>query len=165
MTFAPRTWVVGEVVTAAELNQEIRDQFNSMFAAWTSYTPTWTASTTNPVLGNGSLTGRYMKIGRTVLVEINLTTGSTTTYGSGNYNWALPFTSANAGVNVVGHAHLLGVDRWQGQIIIAANVTTCSAFFNISTTNTRIDFCTSARPETLAAGAQIRLTFMYEAAS
>lgn len=28
----PRTWVVGEVVTAAQMNAEIRDQFNSLIA-------------------------------------------------------------------------------------------------------------------------------------
>ncbi|WP_062208000.1 hypothetical protein [Streptomyces sp. NBRC 109706] len=29
MAFAPRTWVVGEIVTASQLNEEIRDQFNA----------------------------------------------------------------------------------------------------------------------------------------
>lgn len=165
MTFTPRTWVVGETVSAALMNQEIRDQFNSMFAAWTSYTPTWTGSTTNPVLGNGTLIGRYMKIGRTVICHINLITGSTTTYGSGNYNWTLPATSANAGASIVGHAHLLGIDRWVGEIVISPNATTCGAFLPISSTNTRTDFLTATRPETLASGAQVRLTFVYEAAS
>lgn len=165
MTFAPRTWVVGEVVSAAIMNQEIRDQFNSMFAAWTTYTPTWTASTTSPVLGNGTLTGRYMKFGRTVICHINVTAGSTTTFGSGNYNWALPFTAANAGASLVGSAHLLGTDRWVGGIVISPNATTCSAFFPITATNTRVDFATASRPETLASGAQIRLTFAYESAT
>src|SRR5690606_3571292 len=77
VTFTPRTWIVGEVVSAATMNQEIRDQFNSMFAAWTAYTPSWTASTSNPALGNGTITGRYMKYGRTVWASIKLTTGST----------------------------------------------------------------------------------------
>ena len=38
------------------------------YGAWTAYTPTWQA-TTAPSLGNGSLTGRYRKIGRTLDVE------------------------------------------------------------------------------------------------
>ena len=70
MTFAPRTWVVGEVVDAAMLNAEIRDQFTSMFDAWTPYTPVWSATSTNPTIGNGSITGRYLKVGRTVHVAI-----------------------------------------------------------------------------------------------
>lgn len=33
MLATPRTWVVGEVVTAAHLNAEIRDQFNTLIAS------------------------------------------------------------------------------------------------------------------------------------
>ena len=164
MTFSPRTWVVGEVVSAALMNQEIRDQFNSMFSAWTTYTPTWTAST-NPAIGNGSLLGRYLKIGRMVFVEINVIAGSTTTFGSGSYNWALPFTAANAGVSVVGHAHWLGTDRWQGQVVVSPNASSVGAFFNLSTTNVRIDFANATRPETATSATQIRLLFVYESAS
>ncbi|MFM9596684.1 hypothetical protein ACKI1O_45850 [Streptomyces scabiei] len=92
MTTAPRTWVVGEVVTAALLNQEIRDQFNSFFGAWTAYTPSWIAEGgggSNPTLGNGSLGGRYLKVGRTVDWVMQLTWGSTTTAGAGggSENW------------------------------------------------------------------------------
>lgn len=165
MTFTPRTWVVGEVVTAALMNQEIRDQFNSMFSAWTSYTPTWSA-TSNPSLGNGTLLGRYMKWGRSILCEIHLTTGSSTTYGSGNYNWSLPVQGASAGIAQVGHAQLLTTsNRWAGQIVIGSGATNCSAFFPLTSTNTRIDFMTPTVPETLASGHQVRLAFMYEAAS
>lgn len=165
MTFAPRTFVVGEVVSAAILNQEIRDQFNSMFAVWTSFTPTWTSNGTAPALGNGTLTGRSMKFGRTVVCHINLTTGSTTTYGTGDYSWSIPFTSANAGASLVGSAHLLGTARWLGQIVISPNVTTCSAFFPVGSADTRTNFMTDARPETHAAGNQLRLSFVYESAS
>lgn len=165
MTFAPRTWVVGEVVGAATMNQEIRDQFNSMFAAWTTYTPTWTSSTA-PSLGNGTLVGRYMKIGRTVFVVIHLTTGSTTTYGSGSYNWSLPFTAASGGAAVVGNAQLLtSSTRWLGQTVISSGAANCSAFFPPTSTDTRAAFFNATTPQTLAAGDQVRLTFMYEAAS
>jgi hypothetical protein len=36
---------------------------------------------------------------------------------------------------------------------------------SISGTNTKIDFMTATRPETLASGAQVRLTFVYESAT
>lgn len=165
MTFAPRTWVVGEVVTAALLNTEVRDQFNSLFGAWTAYTPTWTAATTNPVLGNGTLVGRYMKIGRVVVAHINLTTGSTTTYGSGNYTFSLPVQAANAGASYIGGAHLIGTDRWTGQMVISPNAVNTGPFFPISSTNTRADQQNPTRPETLASGAQVRMTMVYESAS
>lgn len=89
MTFTPKTWVVGEVVSAAMLNQEIRDQFLSFFGAWTDYTPSWIAeSGGTPTVGNGTLTGRYLKVGRTVDFLIRLSVGSSTTFGNSNANWA-----------------------------------------------------------------------------
>lgn len=63
-------------------------------AAWTSYTPVWTATSSNPALVNGTLTGAYMKIGKTVLVRILLTAGSSTTFGSGGWKLSLPLNPA-----------------------------------------------------------------------
>lgn len=64
---------------------------------WVSYTPIWTCATgSNPVLGDGVMTGKYCVQGRTVHVSITLTMGSTTTYGSGIWQFSLPFTSANS---------------------------------------------------------------------
>ncbi|MFJ3878075.1 hypothetical protein ACIPW5_11505 [Streptomyces sp. NPDC090077] len=60
---------------------------------WVAYTPTWTA-TVNPSLGNGTIVGRYSLIGKTCHVRINMIMGSTTTYGSGEYKYLLPFTAA-----------------------------------------------------------------------
>jgi hypothetical protein len=166
VTFAPRTWVVGEVVSAAIMNQEIRDQLNSFYGAWSTYTPSWTSSGTAPNIGNGTIIGRYMKIGRTVICHINLVMGSTTTYGSGTYNFSLPSTSANAGASYVGTAHLLGSLRWVGEIVISPNTSNCSAFMpKLGATNGQVDFLTATQPETLASGAQLRLTFVYESAT
>jgi hypothetical protein len=133
--------------------------------AWTPYTPVWTGSGSNPSVGNGTLIGRYQKFGRTVLAHINLTCGSTTTYGSGNYNFTVPFAAANVGASLIGSAMLLGTDRWAGEINISPGATTLAPFFPMSTTNPRIDFMTPTRPETLANTAQLRLTFQYESAT
>lgn len=59
-------------------------------AAWGVFVSTWSGSTTNPVLNNGTMVGRYLQVGKTVSFKINLTMGSTTTYGSGAYGWTLP---------------------------------------------------------------------------
>ncbi|MEU0393803.1 hypothetical protein ABZ208_13670 [Streptomyces sp. NPDC006208] len=166
MTFAPRTWVVGETVTAALMNQEIRDQINSVLAAWTSYTPTWTSAGTAPALGNGTLVGRYMKIGRTVIYQINLIAGSTTTFGTGGYSFELPATSANVGASFIGNAHLLsGSTRYVGQNVISPNVTTTSPFYPTNSTTTTTSQLTATVPFTLVSGASVRITGVYEAAS
>ncbi|MFF2773343.1 hypothetical protein ACFVU3_00400 [Streptomyces sp. NPDC058052] len=106
----PRTWVVGETVTAAYMNAEIRNQWNDMIAAWTPYTPTWTGSTGNPVLGNGTIYGRSKSVGKKVTAVIELVMGTTTTFGSGYWQLSLPSTAANpAGTS--GQFAYLGVAR------------------------------------------------------
>lgn len=89
----PRTWLGGEDVTATLLNTHLRDNFKAIGDAWTSYTPTWSASGTAPALGNGTLAGAYMNAGKLCIARIFLTMGSTTTYGTGNYSFLLPFAS------------------------------------------------------------------------
>jgi hypothetical protein len=64
--------------------------------AWSTYTPSWTSSGTAPSLGNGTLTGRYTKIGRLASAEIVLIFGTTTTPGTGIWNFSLPVGSRTA---------------------------------------------------------------------
>lgn len=90
---SPRTWVSGEVVTAALLNVHLRDNLKAIGDPWTSYTPTWTATTTNPAIGNGSISGRYIEQGKTITFYISVGMGGTTTYGSGRWEFSLPKTA------------------------------------------------------------------------
>jgi hypothetical protein len=63
---------------------------------WTSYTPVWTASSVNPVIGNGTITGSYMIIGKTCFVRGNVAMGDTTTFGSGEWYISMPVPAINA---------------------------------------------------------------------
>jgi hypothetical protein len=62
-----------------------------------TYTPVWESSGTAPSLGNGAITGRYVRVGDLCFFYINVTMGTTTTYGTGVYYLTLPFsmTSSN----------------------------------------------------------------------
>jgi hypothetical protein len=95
---AYRTWVAGDTLTAAQLNQDVRDNGNIIAAVgitgWTAYTATWSASGTAVSLGNGSSAGKYAQLGKLVVARFTLNPGNTTTYGTGDYSWALPVTSA-----------------------------------------------------------------------
>lgn len=63
--------------------------------AWTTYTPTLSASPTPPTIGNGTLTGRWRYLDdKTIAVEISFVFGSTSAAGSGTWNFALPATAA-----------------------------------------------------------------------
>lgn len=93
IAYTPRTWTSGETVTAAMMNTEVRDFSSGVQAAWTTYTPTWTATTTNPVVNNGVQTGRFNRAGKSIDVSIAITLGTTTTIGSGTYIFAVPVTT------------------------------------------------------------------------
>lgn len=86
-----RTWAVNETLTAAKMN-EISASLNALGGAWASYTPSWFASGTAPAIGNGTITGSYRAVGKTVDFRIRIIMGSTTTYGTGVYNFTLPST-------------------------------------------------------------------------
>ncbi|MEW2567625.1 hypothetical protein [Streptomyces sp. NPDC047070] len=178
MTTTPRTWVVGEVVSAALLNTEIRDQLNSFFGAWTDYTPSWIAETGGtPTIGNGTLTGRFLKIGRTVDFLIRLAYGSTSTPGNANANWAfgLPpsstpssaFNGARA-ANVSARLSGAGEVRGSGEISTTnSNSVRNMAGGSVNGTTNQPDnsFWDQTNPLTAAAGMIMHIVGRYEATS
>jgi hypothetical protein len=59
--------------------------------AWATYTPSWTTGADpQPSIGDGTITGRYKAIGKTVFVSVKINMGATTTYGSGAWRISLP---------------------------------------------------------------------------
>ena len=57
---------------------------------WTTYSPVWYTSGSAASIGNGSLTGRYVNVGATIIGELRLNFGSTTNRGTGTYRFSLP---------------------------------------------------------------------------
>jgi hypothetical protein len=64
--------------------------------AWISYTPSWTAASVNPSIGNGTIQGWYKVVGKTCFVRGNVAMGSTTTFGTGEWYISMPFTASHA---------------------------------------------------------------------
>lgn len=62
----------------------------------TDYTPTWTATGSNPNIGNGAMIGRFSVTGRRVTVEILINFASTTTFGNGVYTFSAPFVASSS---------------------------------------------------------------------
>lgn len=97
----------------------INANFAAIGAAWTSFTPTWTGAGGNPAIGNGTLTGAYLQIGKTLHFRIAVTMGSTTTYGSGEWSFTLPNSLTSAGAKQIvpaaaldtGTAYRVGMGR------------------------------------------------------
>lgn len=160
---APRTWLTGEVVTATLMNTHIRDNFNAVGDAWTAYTPTcsWT-------VGNGTLTGRYRSVGKTVDVSIRFALGTTSTPSS-IVTFTLPVpvrgTPATGEPIGVGNAWL-----WDNNVagnFYAVPVQTGSANtirLNIPNGTTAASTVSASVPFTWVNGDIIRVDLSYEAA-
>lgn len=111
INYTPRTWATGEFVTAAMMNAEVRDPFTGVQAAWeTTWDPgnasNWTAATTNPVIGNGTSLGYFLRYGKLIFFAGRILPGSTTTFGAGTYTINLPVAS-NGSTLVYGPAQLV----------------------------------------------------------
>lgn len=120
-----------------------------------TYTPVWTASVTNPTIGNGTINGYYTKIGNMVTVNIIISMGSTTTYGSGSYSISIPFTSAR--INQVGAGYIF--DNGTG-------LQACSCYTSTGTTivgvpNTGVGTFSPTVPITWATGDRMQFTISY----
>ena len=84
-------------------------------AGWQWYTPTWRApGGALIVLGNGTLTGRYVRIGNLVAGFLRLARGSTTNFGVSTYTWDLPLPLRNGGV-------LFGSGTAKNKPVVATN--------------------------------------------
>ena len=146
----------GQILTAATMNQ--------IGAAWETYTPTLTASTTNPNLGStGTATGRWARIQKIVFGQANFTfNGAGIAAGLGFYFYSLPVTAQALGP-VAGSAYAID---------ISAFATTHNTLY-LDTTNRLVGIGTGGgvlaatiqhNTYVWAAGDQIKVNFCYEAA-
>lgn len=107
------------------------DILNANFAhlggSWTTFTPTWTGAGGNPSIGNGTLTGAYLQIGKTLHVRYKMVAGTTTTFGTGQWSLTLPnsLTSvASHGQVMACHIQDAGTARYVAAAYIAGGATT-----------------------------------------
>lgn len=81
----------------ARLRRDLKDLRSTVLGRplpgeWTPYTPTWVSLGTQPTLGNGTLTGAYVRIGMTIHYRVKLVFGSTTSAGTAVWIFGWPVT-------------------------------------------------------------------------
>lgn len=156
----PITWGAGNVVTAAQLNTELRDPITGIQAVWTTYTPT----TTNITIGNGSVVGNFTRIGKTVDFFCQFTFGSTSAL-TASPTFTLPVTALNLGwmagectafdTSAAAYFPIGGVADTTARVLCRAWPTTAgNAFAGLSATF----------PMTWATGDQLTILGRYQAA-
>jgi hypothetical protein len=116
---------------------------------------TWTASVTNPVLNNGTLTGAYDLVGGLCTYSVSLAIGSTTTFGTGDWSFSAPFAAAAASVGSV-WALDSGTAYYIGTCVISNGASTIQCYANGAASGYR-----STVPMTWATGDQLQLTITY----
>ena len=144
----------GQVLTAATLN--------TIGAAWESWTPSWTGTTTNPAIGNGFIDGSYCRINKIVIAEGYVIAGSTTTYGSGSYRISIPFGTMISTNALVGYATLF--DASAGYISyagVASQATTSLVEFRLGAAT---GLFSPTVPVTMANADQFRFQLIYQVA-
>jgi hypothetical protein len=141
-------------------DKQIR-QAGIAFDAWQAYTPAWTSTGTAPSLGNGTITGRYTQIGKTVFGSAVLTMGSTTTFGTGTYRLSLP-VNIQAGGGVIGSVQIHDVSP-AADYLHHCFPDTATTFILYSAAAPAVA-ATNTAPITFANGDSITARFFYEAA-
>ncbi|MDG4790366.1 hypothetical protein O7626_31355 [Micromonospora sp. WMMD1102] len=138
---------------AEDINDDVDDIANP---AWTTYTPTWTGSLTNPVLGNGTLEGKWRQVDPLmVAVRIKLVPGSTTTFGSGNYKFALPVAAVSGGPHPLLQASALmgsSLYRFVGWVSTVSGSATEVTVYRDNLTSEPLSGWTPTAPVTFANG-------------
>ena len=145
----------GQVLTAATMNQ--------IGAAWETWTPALTASTTNPTLGTGSVqAGRYGRIQKTVFGHAVIAFGTAgVAAGTGFYFISLPITAQNA-VATIGSGWILDSSTsLVRHVILYSDTVNRAALWLDNTTAFAVG---AGNPWPWAASDQIRVDFQYEAA-
>jgi hypothetical protein len=91
----------GELTNEAAWYARVFTPINTIYAAqqaqgaWVSYTPTLTATTTNPSIGTGATAvGRYTQIGKLICYYGKIILGTSASAGTGNWVLDLPVTAA-----------------------------------------------------------------------
>jgi hypothetical protein len=141
--------------------------------AWETYTPTIknAYSGTDWVLGNGTVTGRYQRIGRTVVVEVTITMGSTTTFGTKTLAVDPPVTPLTKSTGSRPQGWIMSIDQ--------SSAITYPGFVEFSPDGSFVIFqawaaggtyvsvigVTSAVPFTWVSTDELKATFIYEAAA
>lgn len=136
---------------------------------WSTYTPTWTSSGTQPIAGNGVFNGRWCRLGKTINLQLFVQFGSTSNAGTGEWAFSLPVAAANIGSNAAWMGSAVGVNPgnayWPGQSKIDSNASVVKALSATSAAGSTGAQWGTGVPYTWTNGHWLNLSITYEAAS
>lgn len=145
----------------------IPDSILAATVTYIAYTPTWTSTGTAPALGNATVTARYTVVGKLVHYVGAIDFGSSSTFGTGAWDFSLPASRATGAVSRL-HGLLDGIDVSSGARVmaVAETVVSVSSFRPIyaSTYLGAAANLTATAPWTWASGDTVSWNLFYESA-
>lgn len=153
----PRTWVAGEVVTAALLNTHLRDNLNAVSGILADAAE----NIVNLPLNGATSFHRYTQIGKWVVGEFHLVSSGA---GSGTLELSLPVTAVSTGLGArsIGTAILTDAGTAQYVSHLMLQTTSVARFF--ATSGATLSQATTTYPFTWAATDSLSGSYAYEAA-
>jgi hypothetical protein len=129
--------------------------------AYTSWTPTLT----NLTLGNGTMSGKYVQIGKFVHATLSLTWGSTTS-SSGAWEFSSPVTMATPNNTYIGTARILdnGVQNYPGMVLILTSTKLIAFAQYVANTWSEASNIATTSPFTWTTGDNLSFSITFEAA-
>lgn len=155
-------WAAGTRITGERLNE--------ISGLWVPYTPQWTATSgTAPSIGNGQLAAERSLNGGACTVRLGLIVGSTTSLGTGAWQFTLPFPAASlAHANMQWLGSAIATDAGQayyaGSCRIFSGGTTVMCISPVTSTGAAGGEWTATRPFGWATGDFLNLTVTYQPA-
>ena len=156
--------------SAPAADASVDNPWLSQAAAWTTYTPTLTAATTNPTLGAGAYaTGRYTQVGRLVIGKCKIQFGTGYNAGSGAYWVSLPVTAraviaGEAGTAGYGFLFNGNTNAYVPIQALQLTTTTVGLYYG-ATYNGAATIATHAVPWAWISNCSVEFQFQYEAAA
>lgn len=159
------TFAAGKTLPGATLE--------ALVDGWTNYTPAWTGSTTDPVIVNGTIAGRYKRQGSLVHFAMFYTAGAGDTFGSGFYSMSVPVAASASAIQanilcqyfdtsaVAAAQYLQGI----GQLDAGASTVIRIRLMGGNNANATIANWSATFPAGPAAGDQFGMSGTYEAAA
>lgn len=132
----------------------IPNKFRMSGASLLNYSTVWTAASVNPSIGNGTLVGKFSLHEGLCFYTIELTIGSTTTTGTGDWAFSAPIASQYASV---GTARVL--DSGSSWYVGASSIEAAGSSIQVNFNN--LNLMSATNPFTFAVGDKAIITICY----
>ena len=137
--------------------------------AWDTFTPTFTSigAGTDWVIGNATTSCAYLRVGRGIFFRVQVTWGSTTTFGTKALGMSLPLAAiAYSGTNpVLGEANFIdtsAAENYAGRVVYRGQTEVQFVQTGVSATYVKNGLVTSTLPFTWASTDQLAAQFYIE---